>query len=126
MASRFQTPRSSQTSTSAQAPKSSQARRKLGAAYDRFAPGRFTPRPVQTPQPVRPPAPTAAVVDAVLRYHDVAVDQGGQRSLLRLSEDRLADAEVVRALAGQTDRARRVAILWNERESEIIRVLEAA
>jgi hypothetical protein len=66
------------------------------------------------------------VVDAVLRFHDVTVDQGGQRSLLRLSEDRLADAEVVRALAGQTDRARRVAILWNERESEIIRVLEAA
>lgn len=103
-----------------------QPRRKIGSASGRFSPARFTTRPVQAPQPIRPPPPPAAVVDAVLRYHDVTLDQGGQRSLLRLSEDRLSDAEVVRALGGQTDRARRVAILWNERESEIIRVLEAA
>ena len=50
----------------------------------RFSPSRFTPRPVQAPQ--RPPPPPAAVVDAVLRFHDVTVDQGGQRTLLRLSE----------------------------------------
>jgi hypothetical protein len=87
-------------------------------------PLRYTPRPVQAPQ--RPPPPPAAVVDAVLRYHDVALDQGGQRTLLRLSERRLHDAEVEAALGAYTDRAGRVAILWNERESEIIRVLEAA
>lgn len=91
---------------------------------DRFSPNRFSPRPVQAPQPTRPPPPPAAIVDAVLRYHDVAVDQGGQRTLLRLSERRLHDAEVMGALGGQADRAGRIAILWNERESEIIRVLE--
>ena len=92
------------------------------------APGRrgFSPRPVQTPQPERPAPPPAAVVDAVLRYHDVALDQGGQRTLLRLSERRLHEPEVMRALGAQLPRAARVAILWNERESEIIRVLEAA
>jgi hypothetical protein len=66
------------------------------------------------------------VVDAVLRYHDVAVDQGGQRTLLRLSEHRLHEPEVEAALGGDVARAGRIAILWNERESEIIRVLEAA
>ena len=91
-----------------------------------FSPGRFSPRPVQTPQPTRLPLPPAAVIDAVLRYHDVEVDQGGQRTLLRLSERRLHDAEVEAALGAHSDRAARVAILWNERESEIIQVLEAA
>jgi hypothetical protein len=87
--------------------------------------GRYTPRPTKV-QPSRPAPPPAAVVDAVLRFHDVAVDQGGQRTLLRLSERRLHEPEVEAALGGHAARAARVAILWNERESEIIRVLEAA
>ncbi|MBL8772796.1 MAG: hypothetical protein JNK30_15545 [Phenylobacterium sp.] len=94
---------------------------------DRFAssPGRTHPRPVQAPPPVRPPPP-AALVDAVLRYHDVELDQGGERTLLRLSERRMREPEVASALGADASRAARVAILWNERESEIIRVLEAA
>ena len=91
----------------------------------RFAPARFSPRPAKI-QPVRPAPPPAAIVDAVLRFHDVALDQGGERTLLRLSERRLHEPEVEAALAGQTDRAARVAILWNERESEIIRVFDGA
>jgi hypothetical protein len=95
-------------------------------APGRFSPARFSPRPVQAPQPTRLPLPPAAVIDAVLRFHDVEVDQGGQRTLLRLSERRLHDAEVMRALGADCRRAANVAILWNERESEIIRVLEGA
>ena len=91
----------------------------------RRRPGRFVPRPVKV-QPSRPAPPPAAIVDAVLRFHDVAVDQGGQRTLLRLSERRLHEPEVEAALGADAGRAARVAILWNERESEIIRVLEAA
>lgn len=87
--------------------------------------GRTAPRPVHAPPPVRPPPP-ANLVDAVLRYHDVEVDQGGSRTLLRLSERRMREPEVASALGADADRATRVAILWNERESEIIRVLEAA
>lgn len=103
-------------------------RRKSGTFRPAYAPKRRTssPRPVQAPQPLRPSPPPAAVVDAVLRYHDVAVDQGGERTLLRLSERRLHEPEVAAALGNQLPRAARVAILWNERESEIIRVLEAA
>lgn len=90
----------------------------------RFSPSRFAPRPVQAPQ--RPPPPPAAVVDAVLRFHDVTVDQGGQRTLLRLSERALREPQVIAALGADARRAANIAILWNERESEIIRVLEGA
>ncbi|TAJ69499.1 MAG: hypothetical protein EPO51_22530 [Phenylobacterium sp.] len=91
---------------------------------DRFSPARFSPRPVQAPQPIRPPLPPAAVIDAVLRFHDVEVDQGGQRTLLRLSERALREPQVAAALGADARRAANIAILWNERESEIIRVLE--
>lgn len=93
---------------------------------DRFSPTRFSPRPAAAPQPPRPPLLPAAVVDAVLRFHDVAVDQGGARTLLRLSERRLREPQVIAALGAEAHRAANVAILWNERESEIIRVLEGS
>jgi hypothetical protein len=86
----------------------------------------YAPRPAA--RPTRPPQPAplpAAVVDAVLRYHDESQDQGCGRSLLRLSLRRLGDAEVRGALGEHAVRAAGVAILWNEREEEIIRVLEA-
>ena len=73
----------------------------------------------------RPTLPSS-VVDAVLRFHDEEQDQGSGRTLLRLSKKRLRDAEVSAALGDQKKRAANVSILWNERESEIIRVLEAA
>ena len=95
-------------------------------AWSRRRPGRYTPRPIQAPRPAQRPLTPAAVVDAVLRFHDVAVDQGGERTLLRLSEGRLRQADVKAALGKDSARAARVAILWNERESQIIRVLEAA
>ena len=74
--------------------------------------------------PPPPPIP-AAVVDAVLAWHDQEIDQGCGRSLLRLSARRLADPEVARALGSHATRAGRVSILWNDREDQIIRVLEA-
>lgn len=92
----------------------------------RRRPNRYTPRTSKPSIPTRPALPPAAVVDAVLRFHDVAVDQGGERTLLRLSEGRLRQPEVAAALGKDRARAARVAILWNERESQIIRVLEAA
>lgn len=80
-------------------------------------------------KPVRSPATPAplpaAVIDALLRYHDETLDQGGGRTLLRLSPSRLHDPEVKAALGDQLARAAGVSILWNEREEEIIRVFEA-
>lgn len=91
------------------------------ASYRRFKP-RIV-RPIEDPRPLPPPA---AVVDAVLRFHDREDDQGSGRTLLRLSAERLRQREVKAALGEFAARAARVSILWNERESEIIRVLEAA
>jgi hypothetical protein len=76
-------------------------------------------------RPAAAPLP-GAIVDAVLRYHDEVQDQGCGRSLLRLSPRRLHDAEVEAALGDLAGRAAGVAILWNEYEGEIIRVLETA
>ena len=91
----------------------------------RFSRRSFAPRAARPARAGMPAPLPAAIVDAVLRYHDEAQDQGCGRSLLRLSSRRLHDAEVTRALGGLADRAAGVAILWNEREGEIIRVLEA-
>jgi hypothetical protein len=46
--------------------------------------------------------------------------------LLRLSAKRLRNPEVKKVLGKLAPRAANVAILWNEDESQIIRVLEAA
>jgi hypothetical protein len=92
----------------------------------RFRP--FRPRyakraPDPTPALVAPPLP-GAVVDAVLRYSDVQEDVGGGNTLIRLSPKRLRDAEVRRSLGKAAARAAAVSILWNERESQIVRVFE--
>lgn len=86
----------------------------------------FAPKAARLVRAVTPAPLPGCVVDAVLRYHDEAQDQGGGRSLLRLSARRLRDAEVEAALGDLAARAAGVSILWNEREGEIIRVLEAA
>jgi len=91
-----------------------------------FAP-KLNKRPGANPPGRKPAAPgplPGSVVDAVLRYHDEAHDQGCGRTLLRLSARRLCDTEVAAAVGSDADRAARVSILWNEREGEIIRVLE--
>jgi hypothetical protein len=91
------------------------------ASYRRFKPR----QPIRIEDP-RPLPPSASLVDAVLRFHDQEMDQGSGRTLLRLSAERLRQREVKAALGGEAARAAKVSILWNERESEIIRVLEAA
>ena len=94
----------------------------------RFSSSRsFAPKTARVVRAAAAPAPLpGCVVDAVLRYHDEVQDQGCGRSLLRLSAGRLRDAEVEAALGDHALRAAGVSILWNEREGEIIRVLEAA
>lgn len=93
-------------------------------AYRRFRPS-FTRRPIETADFERPALP-GSVVDAVLRFHDETQDQGYGRTLLRLSAKRLRNREVRKVLGKLASRAANVAILWNEDESQIIRVLEAA
>lgn len=88
----------------------------------------FRPRrrksPVIVHVPARAPLP-GAVVTAVLQFSDILVDQGGGRTLMRLSDDRLADPEVRSWLGEAAGRAAGVSVLWDEREEEIVRVFEA-
>jgi hypothetical protein len=93
-------------------------------AYRRFRPRLAAPL-IETAAFERPALP-GSVVDAVLRFHDEEQDQGAGRTLLRLSEKRLRAPEVKKALGKLAQRAANVSILWNEDESQIIRVLEAA
>lgn len=95
-------------------------------AYRRFRPRYEHPARAFDSSFERPQPLPGVVVDAVLRFHDEVQDQGGGRALLRLSSRRLHEPEVEAALGEHANRAARVAILWNEREDEIIRVLEAA
>lgn len=89
---------------------------------------RFSPRRRKSPLPVpptaRPPLP-GAVVTAVVQFSDILVDQGGGRTLMRLSDTRLAEPEVRSWLGEAAARAAGVSVLWDEREEEIVRVFEA-
>ncbi len=98
----------------------------MASQYSKFARGRFGARALAEIPSFAPPALPGSVVDAVLRYHDEAQDQGSGRTLLRMSPKRLRTPEVKAALGKLVPRAANVAILWNETESQIIRVLEAA
>jgi len=91
------------------------------------SPRSFAAKPARAPRssPSLSAPPPAVVIDAILRFHDEAQDQGCGRTLLRLTARRLRDAEVKAALGDLGRRAAGVSILWNDREEEIIRVLEA-
>jgi hypothetical protein len=63
---------------------------------------------------------------AILQYADVMQDQGGGRTLLRLSARRMADPVIAGPLGREAPRLAEVAILWDDEEDEICRVLDAA
>lgn len=91
-----------------------------------FSRRRFAASPAPMVEGLERPALPGSVIDAVLRFHDEEQDQGYGRTLLRLSEKRLRNKEVRKVLGKLAPRAANVAILWNENESQIITVLEAA
>jgi hypothetical protein len=90
----------------------------------RFAPRRTFAKPARRVEtrPPRAPLPPGAVVDAILRFHDEAADQGCGRTLLRLSAQRSRDPEVRAFLGEDAGRASEVSILWDTHEDEIVRV----
>ncbi len=67
--------------------------------------------------------PTAEAISAVLRHADVREDLGGGRSLYRLSARRSRNRDIRRAAGGAAARLEDVAVLYDENEGEIVRVL---
>lgn len=76
-------------------------------------------------QPVRRRMPPSAMlISVVLEYADLRDEMGGGRVLLRLSPMRLARPDIQAMLADEAERAGDVAVIWDEREDEIFRVLD--
>ena len=83
-------------------------------------------RPVAVPAVARIVAPPSGdLINAILQYADVMQDMGGERTLLRLSPQRMADPVIVGLLGREAPRLAEVSILWDDAEDEIFRVLDA-
>lgn len=79
-----------------------------------------------SPRALRHAPPSGELISAILQYADVSTDLGGGRTLLRLSPKRRDDAVIAKNLGREADRLADVAVVWNEEEDEIFRVLDAA
>ncbi len=104
----------------------------------RYVPYRYGPRQsANTPAAKRGAAKAAApalrlappsgdLINAVIQYADRIKDLGGHRSLLRLSERRMADPVITAALGREAERLAHVAVIWDDEEDQIVRVLDTA
>jgi hypothetical protein len=79
--------------------------------------------PVQN-TPMAPPS--GALLNAILSYADVCEDIGGGLSVLRVSARRMNDQVITDLLGREALRLADVSILWNDTQSEIQCVLDAA
>src|SRR3712207_1364464 len=68
------------------------------------------------------PAPTGRTLDALLQYADVTEDLGGGRLCLRLSPRRARSAEVKAAFGADAKRAVSLAVIYDEREAEVVEI----
>lgn len=80
---------------------------------------------MSSPRAMRWAQPSGDLINAVLQYADIQHDLGGGRTLLRLSERRRTDPVITAPLGREAPRLAEVAVIWNEEEDEIFRVLDA-
>jgi hypothetical protein len=95
---------------------------------------KFNRRSALRPRPGRPlwskPAPTrrlppsSTVINAVLEHADLRDEMGGGRVLLRISPDLMADHDFTAEIGAEATHLGDVAILWDEVEDQIVRVLD--
>ncbi len=94
------------------------------------SPKRFTRRPAAPARrpkgPLLPAQPSGALISAVIQYADLVKDLGGSQSMMRLSERRRADPVICRALGREAARLADVAVIWNDDQDQLVRVLDAA
>jgi hypothetical protein len=91
-----------------------------------YAKPRRRPAAIARPAPRIAAPPSGELINAILQYADVMQDQGGGRTLLRLSARRMVDPVIAGPLGREAPRLAEVAILWDDEEDEIFRVLDAA
>jgi hypothetical protein len=68
--------------------------------------------------------PSSTVIDAVLEHADLRDAMGGGRVLLRVSPARAADLDLRGALGKDAARLGDIAVIWDEEEGAIFRVLD--
>jgi hypothetical protein len=68
--------------------------------------------------------PSGALIDLVLENADLRDDLGGGRILLRLSPESLADPDLRRRAGAEAGRMADVAVIWDEIDDVVFRVLD--
>jgi len=68
----------------------------------------------------------AAMISCVLDFADIHRDLGGGRTLLRLSPERVLRADIILLLGRDAERAVDIGLVWNDREDQIVRVIDDA
>jgi len=68
----------------------------------------------------------APMISAVLAFADIHRDLGGGRTLMRISPERAARADVILLLGRDAERVVDLGLVWNDREDQIIRIIDDA
>jgi hypothetical protein len=68
----------------------------------------------------------APMISAVLAFADIHRDLGAGRTLMRISPERAARADVILLLGRDAERVVDLGLVWNDREDQIIRVIDDA
>jgi hypothetical protein len=83
-------------------------------------------RPPSTPAAPIVQAPSGALINAILGYADIQLDMGGGKMMLRMSEERLTDPVIRKALGREAARLSDISVIWDEREDQIFRIIDSA
>ena len=85
------------------------------------------PTPAASPRlTLTPLAPSGTVIAVVTQFADMREEREDGLVKLALSPERLADADLRRMLGEEADRAGDIAVLWDEREAQLVHVYDAA
>jgi hypothetical protein len=87
---------------------------------------RRTAKNVVAPQTPQVAPPSGALLNAILSYADISEDIGAGLTVLRVSARRMNDRVITDMLGREAARLADVSILWNDDQSEIHCVLDAA
>lgn len=68
----------------------------------------------------------APMISAVLAFADIHRDLGAGRTLMRISHERAARADIILLLGRDAERVTDLGVVWNDREDQIIRVIDDA
>jgi hypothetical protein len=89
-------------------------------------PRRRNVKAVTAPISAQVAPPSGALLNAILSYADLSEEIGGGLTVLRVSARRMNDKVITDMLGREAARLADVAILWNDDQSEIHCILDAA